>query len=306
MANQRHIFRRGPVSLGGLAVFVFLGLVLIFINTFTNLLSPARAFFVDLIAPFYQVTDVASSLSEWGEDSLISRDELLAERKRLKDENLILQSKVMSMASLQAENARMRQLLSASEFVDERVLIAELVGTPPDTETHRLIIDRGRIDGVAIGQPVIDAQGIFGQVAIAGNETSEIILVSDREHALPVQVLRNGARAVAEGTGDYKSLRLRNVPPTMDIEVGDQMVSSGLGQRFPRGYPVGRVTSVDYNSSSPFMEIGIEPSAGLRTSRQLLLLFSVRDDSERRAAEGAEQDQSSPEATADQSSRGNQ
>jgi len=279
MANQRHIFRRGPVSLSGLAFFVLLGLVLIFVNTFTNLLSPARAFFVDLIAPFYQVTDVASSLSEWGEESLISRDKLLEERKRLQDENLILQSKVMSMASLQVENARMRQLLSASEFVEERVLISELVGTPPDTETHRLIINRGGIDDVAIGQPVIDAQGIFGQVVIAGDETSELILISDREHALPVQVLRSGARAVAEGTGDYGSLRLRNIPPTMDIEIGDQIVSSGLGQRFPRGYPVGEVVSTDYNSSSPFLEIRIKPSAGLRTSRHLLLLFSDRQES---------------------------
>ena len=278
MASQKHIFRRGPVSLGGLAVFVVLGLILIFVSTFTSLLTPAKAFFVDLIAPFYRVTDVASSLSEWGEETLISRDELLQERKRLQDENLILQSKAMDMASLQAENARMRQLLNASEFVEERVLIAELVGTPPDTETHRLIINRGQIDQVSIGQPVIDALGVFGQVVIAGDETSELILISDRQHALPVQVLRSGARAIAQGTGDYNSLRLRNVPPTMDIEVGDQIVSSGLGQRFPKGYPVGTVASVEENSSSPFMEIPIVPAAGLTTSRQLLLLFSEREE----------------------------
>lgn len=279
MANQRHIFRRGPVSLAGLLTFVLIGLILIFVNTFTNLLTPARAFFVDLIAPFYRVTDVASSLSDWGEQSLISREELLEERKRLQDENLILQRRVMTMASLQAENARMRQLLGASEFVEERVVISELVGTPPDTETHRLIINRGRIDGVSIGQPVIDAQGVFGQVVIAGDETSELILISDREHALPVEILRSGARAIAEGTGDYQRLRLRNVPPTMDIEVGDEVVTSGLGQRFPSGYPVGKVVSSQYNSSSPFMEIQIEPGAGLRTSRQLLLLFSDREES---------------------------
>lgn len=280
MANQKHIFRRGPVSLGGLATFVLLGLVLIFVNTFTNFLTPARAFFVDLIAPFYQITDVASTLSDWGDDNLTSREDLLADLQRLQDENLILQGRAMDMASLQAENARMRQLLSASEFVEESVLITELVGTPPDTETHRLIINRGGIDGVAIGQPVVDAKGIFGQVAIAGDETSEIILVSDREHALPIEVLRSGARAIAEGTGDYGYLRLRNAPPTMDIKVGDEIVSSGLGQRFPRGYPVGKVTLVEYNRSSPFMDIRVEPDAGLRTSRQLLLLFSNRQETQ--------------------------
>lgn len=280
MANQRHIFRRGPVSLGGFAAFILLGMLLIFINTFTNLLTPARAFFVDLIAPFYQITDVASTLSEWGDDNLTSREDLLADVKRLQDENLILQGRVLDMASLQAENSRMRQLLSASEFVEERVLITELVGTPPDTETHRLIIDRGTIDGVDIGQPVIDAQGIFGQVVIAGDETSEVILVSDREHALPVEVLRSGSRAIAEGTGDYSYLRLRNVPPTMDIQVGDEVVSSGLGQRFPSGYPVGTVFSIDSSRSSPFMDVRITPGAGLRASRQLLLLFSDRQETQ--------------------------
>lgn len=274
MASRKHIFRRGPVSLGGLAVLVFLGMVLIFVSTFTNLLMPARSFFVDLIAPFYRITDVASVLSEWGDDNFVDRDVLLEDRRRLQDENLILQRRVMTMASLQAENARIRQLLSASEFVEERVLIAELVGTPPDTETHRLIINRGRLDGVSVGQPAVDAHGLLGQVIVAGDETSELILVSDREHAFPVEVLRSGARAIAEGTGDYRSLRLRNVPPTMDVRIGDQIVSSGLGQRFPRGYPAGEVVSVEHSSSSPFMEIRVEPSAGLQTSRQLLLLFS--------------------------------
>ena len=278
MASRRHIFRRGPVSPGGLAALLLLGLVLIFVNIFTNLLTPVRAFFVDLIAPFYRVTDIASTLSEWSEDSLVSREVLLEERQRLRDENLILQRRVMTMASLQTENARMRQLLGASEFVKERVLIAEVVGTPPDTETHRLIINRGGIDGVAIGQPTIDAQGVFGQVVIAGDKTSELVLISDREHALPVEVLRSGVRSVAEGTGDYRSLRLRNISPTADIKAGDQIVSSGLGQRFPRGYPVGRVASMEYSNSSPFMEIRIEPSAGLRSSRQLLLLFSDRQE----------------------------
>lgn len=278
MVGQKHIFRRGPVSLGGLVVFIFIGLVLILVSTFTNLLMPARSFFVDLVSPFYHITDVASVVSEWSEDNLMSREELLADRKRLQDENLILQRRVMTMASLQAENARMRQLLSASELVEERVLIAELVGTPPDTETHRLIINRGNFDEVKVGQPVIDASGVFGQVVVAGDETSELILISDREHAVPVEVLRSGDRAIAAGTGDYGQLRLRNVPPTMDIQIGDELVSSGLGQKFPRGYPVGTVTSVEKNSSSPFMDIGVEPQAGLQTSRRLLLLFSQKEE----------------------------
>ncbi|MEQ9208295.1 MAG: rod shape-determining protein MreC, partial [Pseudomonadales bacterium] len=109
-----------------------------------------------------------------------------------------------------------------------------------------------------------------------GDENSEIILISDREHAIPVEVLRSGARSIAAGTGSYDVLRLRNVAPTMDIQVGDELVSSGLGQKFPRGYPVGKVISVEEISSSPFLQVAVEPAAGLQTSNQLLLLFSER------------------------------
>ena len=239
MATRTNIFRRGPASIGTLTLLVLIGLILIVVSTFTNLLVPARAFFVDLIAPFYQITDVTSAVSDWSDDNFASRERILAERDRYRDENLILQRRVMTMASLQAENARLRQLLSASELVEERVLIAELVGTPPDTEIHRMVVNRGRIDGVAEGQPVVDATGLIGQISIVGEENSEVILISDREHALPVQILRNGLRAIAEGMGNYRSLRLRNVPPTMDIKEGDRIVSSGLGQRFPPRVPGG-------------------------------------------------------------------
>jgi rod shape-determining protein MreC len=300
MASQKHIFRRGPVSFGGLIFFISVGLVLIFVSTFTNLLQPAKAFFVDLVSPFYHITDVATAVSDWGEETLMTKEELLAERERLEDENLILQRHSLQLASLRAENVRMRQLLGASELIEERVLITELVGTPPDTETHRLIIDRGRLENVREGLPVIDAGGIFGQVRIAGDENSEIILISDREHAIPIEVLRTGERSIAAGTGSYDELRLRNVAPTMDIQVGDQLVSSGLAQKFPRGYPVGVVTAVEEIGSSPFLQVSVEPSAGLQTSTQLLLIFTDRQQistpSRQEAMQGTEAPQTPTES----------
>jgi len=110
------------------------------------------------------------------------------------------------------------------------------------------------------------------------------------EHALPIEVLRSGARAIAEGTGDYNELRLRNVSPTMNILVGDKILSSGLGQRFPRGYPVGDVVSIEHNNSSPFMDVRVRPSAGLQTSRQLLLLFSDSQNISEKSQEQTEID----------------
>ena len=278
MAGRRHIFRRGPSSLRVLIAASFLSVALMFASTYSNLLQPARAFFLDLIAPFYDVTDVSHVATDWVEDNFASREQLLQANQQLQDENLILQRRVITMAAIQAENARLRQLLGATEFVEESVLIVGLVGTPPDTETHRLIVNRGSADGLREGLPVLDAAGLIGQTSTVGTENSEVLLISDRQHALPVEILRTGDRAIAEGTGDYNSIRLRNIPETVEILVGDEIVSSGLGGSFPYGYPVGDVVSVEKNSSTPFLEIAIRPRAGLQTSRQMLVLFSESKD----------------------------
>jgi len=280
MAGKRHIFRRGPSSIHVLALVLFLATALIFASTYSNFLQPARAFFLDLIAPFYDITDVSHVAGDWVEDNFASREQLLQKNRQLQDENLILQRRVLTMAAIQAENARLRQLLGATEFVQEKVLIVELVGTPPDTETHRLIGNRGTVDGLRAGLPVLDAAGLVGQTVTVGSENSEVLLISDRQHALPVEILRTGDRAIAEGTGDYKLIRLRNIPETVDVVIGDEIVSSGLGGSFPYGYPVGDVISVAKNSSTPFLEIEIKPRAGLETSRQMLVLFSDSKDIE--------------------------
>lgn len=295
MAGRRHIFRRGPSSLRLLVSVSLIAITLIVVSTYTSFLQPARAFFLDLVAPFYGVTDVGNTASDWAEDNLASREELLQENRQLQDENLILQRRVMTMALIQAENARLRQLLGATEFLQESVLIAELVGTPPNTETHRLIINRGTDDGLVEGQPVLDSAGIIGQIVTVGSENSEVLLISDRAHALPVEVVRTGSRAIAEGTGDYEVTRLRNIPPTVDILVGDEIVSSGLGGSFPRGYPVGVVASVEKSSSTPFLQIEVELHASLQTSRQMLVLFSRTEDIRDESIDAEPQDRESGE-----------
>ena len=291
MEGKRQIFRRGPSSLRLLFVVCTISLTLILVSTYSNLLNPPRAFFLDLIAPFYGLTDLGNAASDWADDSLASREQILESNRQLQDENLILQRRVITMAAVQAENARLRQLLGTTEFVEESVLIVALVGSPPDTETHRIIINRGTADGLREGQPIVDAKGLIGQIKTAGTENSEVLLISDRAHALPVELVRTGSRAIAEGTGDYQALRLRNIPETVDIIVGDEIVSSGLGGNFPHGYPVGRVESVEKNSSTPFLEIRISPHAGLQTSRQMLVLFSEAkeiEDIERQADDAEE------------------
>lgn len=274
MANRKHIFRRGPASGAGLLVLVLVALTLIFVSAFTTWLNPVRSLALDLVAPLYRVTDLPSRIGEWTRTSFADREELLGEIQRLQDENLILQGRSQTMADVVAENVRLRQLLNAAELVQARVLIAELIGIPPDVETHRIIINRGRLQELRPGQPVIDNEGVIGQVTYVSTDYSEVMLVSDRNSAVPVQIERNGLRAIAEGSGVYDALRLRNVPSTLDIEVGDKLITSGLGDRFPKGYPVGEIVAVERPSSSPYLDVTVRPASNLQSVRHMLILFN--------------------------------
>jgi rod shape-determining protein MreC len=274
MPADRHIFREGPAPLRGAVVLSLLAILLLALNYFTDWLDPLRAKALDLVAPLYHVTNIPERVRDWSQENFASREEILAENQTLRDQNLILQARVSTMTTVVAENTRLRQLLNVAELLEARVLIAELVGTPPDSETHRLILDKGHDQELFVGQPVLDSQGLVGQVVSVGDEYSEVLLISDRGHAVPIQNVRNGVRAIAEGTGDFERIRLRDIPITMDLAVGDEIVTSGLGERFPKGYPVGRVSSVSVIEGSPFLEVEIKPESDLRTTRHMLLLFS--------------------------------
>ena len=176
--------------------------------------------------------------------------------------------------ALRQENARLRELLGSRARLPTEVLIAELVGIVPAVNTHQVIIDKGTAAGVSVGQPVIDAQGLFGQVVEAARFTSRVLQITDSSHALPVQINRNGIRSVAGGTGRRDALELENVPITADIREGDLVETSGLGGRFPVGYPVGYVASVVIDDSSPYARVTVRPSALLDRSRHVLLLFA--------------------------------
>ncbi len=204
--------------------------------------------------------------------------DLQAENAELKTQVLILQRKSQQMAALAAENVRLRQLLNASNILQETVLIAELIGVSPNPLSHQVIISRGSNEGVFKGQPVLDAFGLMGQVVEVSPESSSVLLISDATHAIPIQVNRNGVRAIAEGTGDMTSLSLRHVSANADIRVGDLLVSSGLGNRFPVGYPVAEVKQVVRDPAKAFLTVTAKPMARLDRSRHLLLVFeSVRE-----------------------------
>jgi rod shape-determining protein MreC len=225
-----------------------------------------------LATPFYWLADLPYRVKDWGGHTLRDWSSLLDENRQLREQTLILQARVEKMASLSAENTRLRQLLNSSAHLDDSVLIAELVGVSADPLRHVVVINKGTDSRVHVGQAVIDAHGLVGQVIEVSTYFSRVMLITDSTHAVPVQVNRNGVRAIAEGSGMIDELQLTHLAATMDVKVDDLLVTSGLGGHFPSGYPVAVVTNVDRSSNS-FMKVTARPTAQLDQTRHLLLIF---------------------------------
>lgn len=238
-----------------------------------NSLEKTRAVLDTAATPLVWVADLPAKLGVWQDKHIRSRARLLEERERLQRENLLLKGRSMQMSSLQAENVRLRGLLNSTAMLRSDVLVAELIGVSPDPVRHQLVLNKGARDGVYAGQPLIDADGLMGQVVEVGEVTSRVLLLTDSTHAIPVQVNRNGVRAIAEGTGALDTLDVLHVSTTTDIKVGDLLVSSGLGGRFPVGYPVAEVMAVEHDPGQSFATIRARPSAAINRSRHVLLVF---------------------------------
>ncbi|WP_339899729.1 rod shape-determining protein MreC [uncultured Gilvimarinus sp.] len=269
------MFTKGPAVSFRFAFFGLIALALVLISLYTDWLDPVRRELSTLAKPFYQITDVPRRISDWSDETFVSRAALVQEKERLASELLIHQRKLQQMAALAAENVRLRQLLNATEILEDDVLVAELIGVSPNPLSHTLVLNRGSDDGVSVGQPVLDAKGLMGQVIEVGPDSARVLLLTDPSHALPVQVNRNGIRTIAEGTGSLDSLTLRHVSNTTDIRVGDLLVSSGLGQRFPAGYPVAVVEKIERDPGQPFAQISARPMAQMDRTRNVLLVFEA-------------------------------
>ncbi|WP_085529837.1 MULTISPECIES: rod shape-determining protein MreC [unclassified Pseudomonas] len=298
---MKPLFAKGP-SLGvRLLVLVVLSVALMVVDARFTLLKPVRSQMSLVLMQSYWITDLPQRLWQGVASQFGSRTELVAENEKLKTENLLLQGRMQKLAALTEQNVRLRELLNSSALVNEKVEVAELIGMDPNPFTHRIIINKGERDGVVLGQPVLDARGLMGQVVELMPYTSRVLLLTDTTHSIPVQVNRNGLRAIASGTGNPERLELRHVADTADIKEGDLLVSSGLGQRFPAGYPVATVKEVIHDSGQPFAIVRAVPTAALNRSRYLLLVFSDNRTAEERANDAAQaqeaQDQQGGTAT---------
>lgn len=250
-----------------------LAAALMFADARFTRMEPVRAQLSILVAPIQWAVSLPSDVLNWGALALSDQRALVDENRRLREQILTLSHRVQRMASLTAENVRLRELLGATRERDIPYITAELLSLDPDPFTHQMVIDRGRRDGAYVGQPVLDASGLVGQVTATSAYSSRVLLLADASHALPVQINRNGLRFVAQGAGRYDALAVKHVPDTADIREGDLLTTSGLGGRFPSGYPVARVSSVVHDPGEPFARVMAAPVAQLQRSRHFLLLF---------------------------------
>lgn len=244
------------------------------VDTHYRWLQPLRYGVAHMLVAPQQLSLVPGLATEWLGDSATLRRNLLRENRQLAARNFILESKAMRIAALEAENIELRELLSASEQVDARVLVTSVTSVDPDPFSQEIMINKGHLDGVFVGQPVIDSFGLLGQVVDVLPLSSRVQMIADSNHAIPVQVNRNGVRAIATGTGLLDQLTLIYVPNTADIQVGDMLVSSGLGGRYPRGYPVAKVNKIERQSGKKFARVTASPASQMDRSRHLLLVFT--------------------------------
>lgn len=255
-------------------ILTVVSLLLIFSDYKFREMDVLRSGLTTLVSPIQYVVDIPPRMVGWLNRTTADYQDLLAENEELRGQSLVLQRKLQKMTALSAENIRLRELLNSAENIGEEVKLAQVIGVDPDPFSHVVVINKGTVDGVHAGQPLVDASGIMGQVLSVSRFSSRVLLLTDSRHAIPVQINRNGVRAIAAGTGLTGELQLLHLPDTADIVEGDLLISSGLGGRFPYGYPVATVEAVEHDPGRPFANIQVHPSAQLSRSRQVLLLIS--------------------------------
>ena len=218
----------------------------------------------------------------------------------LEAENFELRALASRMAGLVAENARLRALLGSSSQIESDALIAEVLSLEQRSDRHRLILDKGERDGVRVGQAVIDSTGLLGQVTEVMPGLSKVMLVTDPSHAVPMLNERTGQQVIAEGTGDRQQLSVRFISVSADIRLGDSLVTSGLGRRFPRGYPVGQISNIKMIPGESFQSVDMSISSKPHAIDHVLLLSLVeplvQEDAVTKAAEAPKTSETSEEA----------
>lgn len=273
-SDSRPIIGRGPPLGAGLFFLGIVSVVVMVLDHRGGYLDTARLWMSAAASPIYAVVQTPYQAWNWLTSSFADRSRLRTENEQLTEQLRVARTKLLRFDALTEENRRLREIREASKGVSERTLIAEIINVSVQPFRHMVVINKGADDGVFRGQPVLDAFGVVGQVMQVGKSTATVILITDAEHAVPVRVNRNGIRSIAMGTGEDAKLSLPYLTVESDVRRGDLLVSSGLDEIFPAGYPVGTVTKVERNATDTFALVEARPLARLDRDREVLLLWA--------------------------------
>ncbi|MBT1451680.1 rod shape-determining protein MreC [Glaciecola sp. XM2] len=277
---MNEVFARGPSLLTRLAFVLSLSVVAMFIDTKVESVSTFRAYLTSLVSPLQYIADMPGAALSWSASRFTSRKHLLEENELLISQMTMMNEQLQRFQVIQQENQNLRSLLDAPVRPQMQKMIAELMAVDNNPYSHQIVINKGAIDNVFPGQSVLDESGIVGQVIEVGTTNSRVLLLSDVTHAIPARINRNNVTLIVNGIGDVNELSLEHVPHSTDMEEGDLLISSGLGNVFVEGYPIGVISSILRDESQPFAQVKVRPAAKLDRLKYLLLLWPVEESSE--------------------------
>ncbi len=282
METAPQFFRHGPGPFTRLFVFALLSCLLIVGDTRFKYFPQLRQAIGVVIFPLQQIAYIPANIYDQVEEFVASFN-LLEENIKLRQIYLEDREQLLKLASLEAENLHLRNLLGAAQQIETKTrtkaVLAKILYTPRDPFNHKITLNKGGQHHIQLGQAVIDDKGIVGQVTQLYPWSSEVTLLTDRDHSVPVQVVRNSLRSVVSGTGKNDQLELRYLSVNTDIQQGDQLVTSGIGGVYPPGIPVAAVLRIERDPTGDFAQIISTPVAGVDRNRQVLILSLVQPES---------------------------
>jgi rod shape-determining protein MreC len=275
--NNVKLFSNKEWSFVRFALALILALSLMLADSHDHSLKNVRGVFSVIVAPVQYAVDYPVRFISWIGSVLGSKQALVLENMQLRYHQTMLEARLQKFVAIQAENSELKSLLQASSVDESKVMVAQILAVDTTISRHLAVLNKGSNDGVVIGQAVLDAKGIMGQIIDVGPMTSTILLISDSKCAVPVRNDRTGERSILVGNNNLTKLSLVNLPKTSSVAVGDLLVTSGLGGRYPEGYPVGYVSEISDNNDDDFIKVAASPIALLNRTRLVLLLWSEKE-----------------------------
>ena len=269
---MKNIFQPTRGTLAPALLLIILSISLMYVDQRFTHLKPLRTGISVVISPLRYLVSLPSQTGGWVSDWFKTHERLMEENQALRSEEKLLNARLQKMEVLLAENTRLRNLLGSARKLADEVIVAELLSVDQNPYRQLIELNKGSLDGLEDGEAVIDDYGVMGQIIHVTPNSSTVMLISDPQHAIPVQFIRSGIRSVAFGNGNSDQLELRFLPATANIEIGDELVTSGLGGRFPADYPVASVFEISHDQTHGFKSAMARPKARLDSSREVLVI----------------------------------